>query len=111
MSDPPTRSTGGRLLVCGDVEVDRRGRFVRVAGRRVLPTFAEFELLLLLIAKPDQALTRQELRACAGLHPAAAPRAIDVLIARLRRKLRGAHSFVIETVPHVGYRCTWVSGF
>ena len=38
------------------------------------------------------------------------PRAVDLRVMRLRKKLAAAKDFSIETVPHVGYRCWATTG-
>jgi DNA-binding response OmpR family regulator len=97
------------LYACGDVRVDVDARIVLVGGRRVLLTFGEFELLLKLVADPGRAFSRDELHGDHGSSEST-PRAVDLRVMRLRKKLAGAKDFSIETVPHIGYRCWAASG-
>ncbi len=92
---------------CGDVEVDCGARVVRIAGRRQLLTFSEFEVLLRLVQRRGRVFTRGGRPAYGCRHEESSLRAVDTLVARLRRKLRGAQLFQIETVQQVGYRCHW----
>jgi DNA-binding response OmpR family regulator len=93
---------------CGDLEVDCGARVVRIAGQRQLLTFGEFEVLLRLVQCGGRALTREDLQVLGGGYTEHSLRAVDTLIARLRRKLRAAQLFQIETVQRVGYRCHWL---
>jgi DNA-binding response OmpR family regulator len=103
----PSRETGKTRYVCGDVEVDCAARVIRIAGRRQLLTFGEFELLLRLVKSGGKVLTREQL--LIALHHGAEPsvRAVDTQVTRLRHKLCEARLFQIETVQRVGYRCYW----
>jgi hypothetical protein len=110
--DDLSRGPGGALsgdlvkprYACGDVQLDAAEFVAYVNRRRVLLTAAQAQLLLQLMNHAGRTLTRGEL---AGVADAAGvePRAVDVQVARLRRKLAGARQFAIETVRGVGYRC------
>jgi len=97
-----------KVYTCGDLQLDVDARMAHVDGSRVTLTFGEFELLRKLVADPGRAFTRDELRAERPDAPASAARAVDLRVMRLRKKLAVARNFVIETVPHIGYRC-WAS--
>lgn len=92
---------------CGDLDVDCGARVVRIAGRRQLLTFGEFEVLVRLVECRGRVLTREELHLHLRTSPEASPRAVDTIVTRLRRKLAEAQLFQIETVQRVGYRCHW----
>ena len=94
-----------RTYSCGDLELDAAERVVRVAGKVILPTFAEFEILRHLIREPRKVFTRAELGESLVLHADRGPRAIDVHITRLRHKIALARDFRVEAVRQVGYRC------
>src|SRR4051794_9245372 len=106
------RRTRGQLLDDGLVQVgpvtlDQRQREVSVDGRNVRVTFAEFELLQCLMARPGRLHNRQELlRAIWGDSAYRDPRAIDVHIRHLREKLeeRPEDPKLILTVRGAGYR-------
>jgi DNA-binding response OmpR family regulator len=91
---------------CGDVVLDVDERMAYVGGVRTELSFAEFELLYRLMRDPGRALRREDLQAPLSFNGDRSPRAVDVRIARLRRKLQGAQRFAIETVRYVGYRCS-----
>ena len=90
---------------CGDVEVDVVSRLIRVGSQPADPTYVQFEILLHMIREPGRVFTRDELRTALSDGRVASPRSVDIQIFRLRRALANARRFVIETVPHVGYRC------
>ena len=73
-------------------------------GREVALTLKEYNLLQLMMEKPRQVFTRDELLAAVwGDEHAGETRTVDVHIGTLRTKLGGAGS-VIQTVRGVGYR-------
>ena len=77
-------------------------------GQPIRLTASEFNLLLLLLGLLGQVFTREQLtrRLRRASERPAAERAIDVLVAGLRRKLRDSAEArqAIETVRRVGYR-------
>lgn len=90
---------GWRLNVATQTLLDPRGREVPLAT-------AEFLVLWALVDRPNQVLTRDELRhGPPDAHARPAPQQVNVAISRLRSKLDridgGAH--LIRTVRHVGY--------
>jgi DNA-binding response OmpR family regulator len=87
--------------------LDQRQREVALEGRAVRLTFAEFELLQCLMARPGRLFNRQELlRAIWGDSAYRDPRAIDVHIRHLREKLeeKPEDPKLILTVRGAGYR-------
>jgi DNA-binding response OmpR family regulator len=95
------------LLEIGGVVLDQRQREVSVDGKPIRLTFAEFELLQCLMAKPGRLQNRQELlRAIWGDSAYRDPRAIDVHIRHLREKLEPEpqNPKLILTVRGAGYR-------
>ena len=106
------RRTRGHLLDDGLVEIggvvlDQRQREVAVDGTPVRLTFAEFELLGCLMARPGRLHNRQELlRAIWGVSAYRDPRGIDVHVRHLREKLeeRPEDPKLILTVRGAGYR-------
>jgi DNA-binding response OmpR family regulator/predicted ATPase len=89
-----TLDFAGRTLVAPD-------------GQEVGLTHAEFELLAALASHPGRVLSRDQLRdALGGRRADAYDRSIDMLVARLRRKIEPLHDkprFIV-TVPGVGYK-------
>lgn len=81
----------------------RRRPAVKVAGRELVLTPTEHQLLLLLSSQPGRAFTRAELVARIMPDAIVLERTIDVHIKALRKKL-GPQADLIETVRGVGYR-------
>ena len=99
------RHTGRRAatLRVFDVEVDPDNRTVTQNGRAVELTPREFTLLLVLVRARGQALYRDILyERVWGPDAEPNPRALDLHIHRLRKKLDWADKIV--TVPKVGYK-------
>jgi DNA-binding response OmpR family regulator len=96
------------ILCIGDCKLDFGGGvFVDACGREVPLTRAESHLLKELASSPCQVLSRERLRrAVAGRGVEPFDRSIDMLVARLRRKIEPdprAARFLV-TVPGVGYK-------
>ena len=99
------RHTGRRAatLRVFDAEVDPDNRTVTQNGRAVELTPREFTLLLVLVRARGQALYRDILyERVWGPDAEPNPRALDLHIHRLRKKLDWADKIV--TVPKVGYK-------
>ncbi|WP_018636787.1 winged helix-turn-helix domain-containing protein [Parafrankia elaeagni] len=91
------------------LDVDRLAWQVLVDGQPIDLTYLEFEVLDYLVRHPGRVHSREQLlREVWGQDPgsmgASAPRTVDVMITRLRRKLGRQHRDSIETVRRVGYR-------
>ncbi|EFC81026.1 winged helix-turn-helix domain-containing protein [Parafrankia sp. EUN1f] len=98
-----------RTTVGGDVDIDRVAWQVLVDGQPIDLTYLEFEVLDYLVRNPGRVHSREKLlREVWHQDPdalgASAPRTVDVMITRLRRKLGRGHRDRIETVRRVGYR-------
>jgi predicted ATPase/DNA-binding response OmpR family regulator/class 3 adenylate cyclase len=101
-------STVSSILCIEDCRLDLGGHvFVDGCGREVALTRAESNLLTELASSPCQVLSREKLcRAVAGRGAEPFDRSIDMLVARLRRKIEPdpkAARFLV-TVPGVGYK-------
>jgi DNA-binding response OmpR family regulator/class 3 adenylate cyclase/predicted ATPase len=83
--------------------------FHDVDGREVSLTRAEFQLLAVFLQRPGRVLSRDQLRdSVAGRGTESYDRSVDMLVARLRRKIEPdpkSPRFVV-TVPGEGYRFT-----
>jgi two-component system response regulator CpxR len=92
-------------LIVDDVELVPSARVVRVGGRSVDLTTAEYDLLEVLVQHAGTVVPRDELaRLVLGRRLSAYDRAIDMHISNLRRKLgEGAHGERIKTVRNAGY--------
>lgn len=93
-----------RPIVVDGLEIDPRRHTVRVEGKSVALTLAEFRLLHFLIANEGRAFSRQELLPhVVGEGVYVIDRNIDVHVRNVRRKLED-HASHIVTVRGVGYR-------
>jgi DNA-binding response OmpR family regulator len=95
------------IIRAGGLEIDSQRYSVTFNGRAVKLTPYEFRLLQLLVVRPGQTLTREQL--LDSLHGAASSfdRSVDSHIKNLRKKLESASGQpMIETVYGIGYRFT-----
>lgn len=95
------------ILNVADIELDRSGRTVTVAGEQVDLTPSEFDLLATFMATPGRTFSRLELLdRLQGTAYEGYERTIDVHIRNLRSKIESDASSpkYIETVYGVGYR-------
>jgi two-component system alkaline phosphatase synthesis response regulator PhoP len=90
----------------GDLHIDRLRFEVKIRNTEVRLTRKEFALLWLLASEDGRVFHREELiEQLWDPHVFVNSRAVDVHIARLRRKLRAASGLsLIETVWGIGYR-------
>jgi two-component system phosphate regulon response regulator PhoB len=92
------------IIVVDGLEIDKGRHEVRLNGAEVLLTTTEFSILSLLAAKPGWVFTRQQIIDFArGYDFLITPRAIDVQIFGLRKKL-SEYGKKVETVRGIGYR-------
>jgi len=92
------------IIVVDGLEIDKGRHEVKVDGAEVQLTTTEFSILSLLAAKPGWVFTRQQIIDFArGYDFLITPRAIDVQIFGLRKKLN-EYGNMIETVRGIGYR-------
>ena len=100
------RADDEERLRVGMLDVDWATRCVRLAGRDLGVTTAEFELLGLLVRNRGRVLSRERiLDGTRGIDWEAYDRSIDVLVSRLRQKLCDdpKHPSFIRTVRGAGY--------
>jgi DNA-binding winged helix-turn-helix (wHTH) protein len=91
----------------GDFEFDERRRGLTAKGRRVRLSGQAVDLLCLLLERPGELITREEI--CRSLWPDSTVEfghSLDVVVSRLRAVLgdRSPNARYIETVPRKGYR-------
>ncbi len=92
------------IIVIDGLEIDKGKHEVRLNGEQVQLTTTEFSILSLLAAKPGWVFTRQQIIDFArGYDFLITPRAIDVQIFGLRKKLN-EYGKMVETVRGIGYR-------
>jgi two-component system response regulator MtrA len=95
------------VLRAGDLEVDVAGFVARKDGRDLALTATEFRLLVELVRRPGQVLTREVLLARVWDYEYLGDsRLVDVAVQRLRAKIEDdpASPKTISTVRGVGYR-------
>ena len=99
MSDAPG------VIRAADLVIDPHRYDVHLAGRKVLLTFKEYELLKLLASTPGHVYSRDKLLDQVwGYQYFGGTRTVDVHVRRLRSKIEDATHTFIETVRNVGYR-------
>jgi len=102
----PARAAGNRLAFA-DLVLDLDARALRTAdGRDVALTSGEFDLLAVLAGAPQRVLSRDQLMsALHGREAGPYDRAIDVQVARLRRKVEADpdNPVLIKSVRGAGY--------
>lgn len=92
------------LIRVHDIIIDPKRYEVMVAGMPVALTVTEFSILDLLARRPGWVFSRQQIiDGVRGYDYVITPRAVDVQVFGLRRKL-GASGECIETVRGIGYR-------
>lgn len=100
-----TRHLQGQLLQVGDVTLDRTARSVTRSGRPVELTRMEFDLLAVLLSRPNHVSSNQQLMD--GMRPRQMfghnPIPIPTHIGRLRRKLEVHGPRIVHTVRSIGY--------
>ncbi|MBP7148569.1 MAG: response regulator transcription factor [Acidobacteria bacterium] len=94
-----------RELVVGDLRLDRDAHLSDRAGRALALSPKEFALLEYFMLHPDVVLSRDRIAAHVwDSSYMARSNTIDVIVARLRRKLEeGGASRILDSVPGVGY--------
>ena len=92
------------VLRLGDLVLNQSERKVTLAGKKIVLTYKEYELLRLFLTKPGVAFTRENLlQRVWKTDCVTESRTVDMHIRTLRQKL-GAYGSVIETIRNVGYR-------
>lgn len=101
-AEPPPRKT----YVLNQLRIDFDRRTVMLGDEDLLLTHKEFELLAYLVARPERALSRDNLLEHVwDLSYTGGTRTVDVHVQRLRKKL-GAAAVHVVTVKNIGYM--WV---
>lgn len=94
----------GTLRV-GDLVIDTERYDVYLAGKPVVLTFKEYQLLKLLASNPRRVYTRAVLlEQVWGYEYFGGTRTVDVHVRRLRSKIEDANHTFVDTVWNVGYR-------
>lgn len=97
-----TGEQSGGLFKIKDLIIDKEKYMVTKAGRKIILPKKEFELLSLLISKPDKVFTRKEIFTNVwGDDVIVGDRTIDVHVRKIREKI-GIEN--IKTIKGVGYK-------
>lgn len=95
-------STSENKIVSGELVVDRERYLVLKKGKDISLPKKEFEIISLLISKPEKVFTREEIfDRVWGDNIVVGDRTIDVHIRKLREKLGDKY---IQTVKGIGYK-------
>ena len=93
------------IISIGDLIIDLERYEVRLGSKRVLLTYKEYQLLVLLASNAGKVYTRDSLLSQVwGYDYFGGTRTVDVHIRRLRSKIEGPGYSFIETIWNVGYR-------
>ena len=104
LRDTPDKEKNG-VIEAGDVVINQDTCEVTIAGRLVMLTFKEYELLRFLASNKGHVFSRDVLLGKVwGYDYFGGDRTVDVHIRRLRSKIERFDSQYIETVRNIGYR-------
>jgi len=102
MSAKEGDADSGAKIVSGDLVIDKERYLLIKKGEEIVLPRKEFELLSLLISKPEKVFTREEIfDRVWGNNIVVGDRTIDVHIRKLREKLGSKY---IHTVKGIGYK-------
>ncbi len=91
-----------KILKIGNFVLDKERYVLQIEGKELTLPRKEFELLSLLISKPDKVFTRDEIyKSVWGNNVIVGDRTIDVHIRKLREKIGNDH---IRTLKGIGYK-------
>ena len=91
-----------KILTIGDIVIDKERYLLLIDGKELTLPRKEFELLSLLVSKPDKVFTRDEIyKSVWGNNVIVGDRTIDVHIRKLREKIGNDH---IRTLKGIGYK-------
>jgi len=91
-----------KILKIGNITIDKERYLLLIEGRELTLPRKEYELLSLLVSKPDKVFTRDEIyKGVWGNNVIVGDRTIDVHIRKLREKIGNDH---IRTLKGIGYK-------
>lgn len=100
--EPASNAVRSQVIEMSDIIIDRERFLVTKGGKDLVLPKKEFELLNLLISKPDKVFTREEIFSRVwGDNVIVGDRTIDVHIRKLREKIGEEY---IKTIKGVGYK-------
>lgn len=98
--------TKSSLLVFGDLQVNLENHEVFIGSERIDLTSTEFELLSLFVRNPGKVMSRDQIMEwVSGIEWESFNRSVDVLVSRLRHKLKDdpKHPVYLKTIWGTGY--------
>ena len=105
LAQRPQPGDSPSVIRAGDLVIDPDRYDVFLAGKPVLLTFKEYELLKMLASNPGRVYRRETLlEQVWGYRYFGGTRTVDVHVRRLRSKIEDATHTFIDTVWNVGYR-------
>jgi DNA-binding response OmpR family regulator len=96
-------SSGPRRASAGAFVIDFGRRLISVEGQQVALTLGEYDVLVTLIERAGEVVTRQDLASRAAPSATRESNIVNVHVSRIREKL-GPHAGAIETIRGIGYR-------
>jgi two-component system alkaline phosphatase synthesis response regulator PhoP len=91
-----------KILTIGNIVIDKERYILIIDSKELTLPRKEFELLSLLVSKPDKVFTRDEIyKSVWGNNVIVGDRTIDVHIRKLREKIGNDH---IRTLKGIGYK-------
>jgi DNA-binding response OmpR family regulator len=102
ISQPPKSEKTGSRLVFDDLVIDLETKELIIAGKKIMLTRTEFEILAMLAENPEQTFSRENIIDYVWKDTFVMERTVDVHITRLRRKM-GEHAAMIVNRPCYGY--------
>ena len=100
--EPDENGPSDNRIVSGDLIIDKERYLIILKGKEIFFPRKEFELLSLLISKPEKVFSREEIfDRIWGENIVVGDRTIDVHIRKLREKLGDEY---IKTVKGIGYK-------
>jgi two-component system alkaline phosphatase synthesis response regulator PhoP len=91
-----------KILTIGNIVIDKERYILIIDNKELTLPRKEFELLSLLVSKPDKVFTRDEIyKSVWGNNVIVGDRTIDVHIRKLREKIGNDH---IRTLKGIGYK-------
>ena len=102
-NNPPQDAVDEDMLAFAHLQIDLKRRKVLLDAEEAELTNSEYELLLMFAKEPDKAFSRDDiLNALRGINADLYTRSVDILVSRLRQKLKPLNC--IQTVWGSGYR-------
>ncbi len=99
-------NTTSTLLAFNDLSVNMENHEVKIKGEIIDLTSTEFELLTLFVKNPGKVLNRDQIMEwVSGIEWESFNRSVDVLVSRLRQKLKDdpKHPIYLKTIWGTGY--------